>query len=308
MKFNKQQIDSLISIMQKHQTLFISDVVGLDHLNFADRTFLRSFGVDLGSFRKYSKIEKAYYFGMVAQVLGDKETKGLTYPDFKKFFENNKHIPLSVVEQEALSHLKTRAYNDLSGLGNRMRQNFSNMLLTSNKKEAVKARVLIKKKSIEAIKERKSQNWLASELRNQTKDWARDFDRIADCIMHEAYDTGRSVEIQKEYGDDAKVYKDVYDGACEHCIRLYLTNGIGSKPIIFKLNELIANGTNIGVKTKDWKPVIGFVHPFCRCTLSHVPPNSIWNPKTRSFSTVIRKKYGVKRKSKVKITLNGEEI
>ena len=73
-----------------------------------------------------------------------------------------------------------------------------------------------------------------------------------------------------------KVFKDVFVGGCRHCIRLYLTGGIGSQPKIFKISDLIANGDNIGVKVNDWKPVISSTHPHCFDKETDVLTNKGW--------------------------------
>lgn len=308
MIFTPKQIEILLRIVKKYQTIFIAKHVGIDNISKIDKAFLKSFGIDINKISKgLSKIEQAYYFGLLSRNLGNKDTKNLTFKQFVDYFNKTKHIPLSEGQEAALDFLKTRAYTDITGLGNKIQTNLSNILLSGGKKEEERVRKLIKNKSLEAIRESKSVGWLASELRNGSKDWARDFDRISDYIMHEAYDTGRAQEILTKYGEEAIVFKDVYPGACKYCISLYLTNGIGSKPIEYKLIDLIANGTNIGVKAENYKPVIGPLHPYCRCTMNHVPINSKWDPKINSY-TVIRNTYGVKRTSRLKIAVNGKEI
>ena len=120
--------------------------------------------------------------------------------------------------------------------------------------------------------------------------------------MQNIYQTGVAQQIMKEQGADALVYKEVFSGACQHCIKFYTTAGIGSKPRIFKLIDLINNGDNIGRKVKDWKPVLNSVHPFCRCDLREVPKGMIWNDETHSFEPPKEPyKRQVERKSKVKI-------
>lgn len=107
--------------------------------------------------------------------------------------------------------------------------------------------------------------------------------------------------IERSHGTEAKVYKTVYELACRHCIRLYLTNGIGSQPILFTVAELVANGSNIGRKVADWKAVVESTHPFCRCNLSYVMDGYKWNKEKKDFVPSSDWKRKVERKSKVKI-------
>lgn len=63
------------------------------------------------------------------------------------------------------------------------------------------------------------------------------------------------------------VYKEVInDGSlCQWCKRFY-TKKDGS-PILYSLEELQANGDNIGKPKNEWKPVLGSTHYRCRCQL-----------------------------------------
>lgn len=298
-----KQIEDIINIIRKNVTVFIGQQIGFGNLPLIDKSFLKAMKVDLKRFNKLSKIQQAYYFGIITKALGRTKSKALSFKDFEKFFNEKNQIPLSTIEEGALKHLEQRAYNDLSGLGNRMANSFSNRILVATQKQKHGIQKIIKTKVKQAVKESKSQNWLASELRNATKDWARDFDRIADFLMHEAYDTGRAYAILEEFGPNAEVYKDVYLGACDNCIDAYLTGGIGSEARVFTVSELIGNGTNIGRTQKEALPVIGPHHPYCRCTISHKPKGNLWNPATLSFDIVPRNTQGVKRKSAVKVTI-----
>lgn len=71
--------------------------------------------------------------------------------------------------------------------------------------------------------------------------------------------------------------QSIWSGNCRHCIRLYLTAGIGSEPKLFTAEELIGNGTNIGRRVADWKPtIITAVHPFCYDDKVEVLTNKGW--------------------------------
>ena len=100
----------------------------------------------------------------------------------------------------------------------------------------------------------------------------------------------------------------IWSGNCQHCIRLYTTGGIGTKPRVFKLIDLIANGDNIGIKAKDWKPTLGPIHPFCRCNLRYKPKTYVWDKETESFEPPKEYKRKVERRSKVKIFVGYKEF
>lgn len=100
----------------------------------------------------------------------------------------------------------------------------------------------------------------------------------------------------------------IWSGNCKHCIRLYTTQGIGSKPRLFKLVDLIANGDNIGIKVKDWKPTLGSVHPFCRCQIKFLPKGYEWDEETLQFRPPKEYKPKIERRSKVKIYVGNKKF
>ena len=49
---------------------------------------------------------------------------------------------------------------------------------------------------------------------------------------------------------------------CKFCRRFY--GDVGQSPKVYKLSSLLANGSNYGLKTDQWKPVVGATHPNTR--------------------------------------------
>lgn len=121
----------------------------------------------------------------------------------------------------------------------------------------------------------------ARELRIQfANDPNRDWDRVAWYELHDAEATGRAHALLKEFGPDQLVYKRPRPTACPQCKHLYLRED--GKPRVFKLRDMIAYGNNVGRKpmpvkggevvsperddgAETVKPVVGQVHPWCRC-------------------------------------------
>lgn len=129
----------------------------------------------------------------------------------------------------------------------------------------------------EVFKEGKPKDsWLATELRNITKDFKQDWDMVVktELINHknegiaEAIVKGESPYSNK--GLETKVFKRPSPGACKHCSRLYLEADMKT-PKVFLLSELMANGTNFGKKVDEWKPVVGVTHPHCQCMIEVLP-------------------------------------
>lgn len=290
----------MMEIIKRNQAVFIAGQLGFEYLSTDEKNLLKKIGLTDKTFKLgISDIDKAYYFGMMSFVLEEGDSYKTTEKEFDVWYkEKLKKKGKSISKDIRLKHLKDRTYVDLSGLGSKISTKISNAILTVNQKERNKIRETVKIKSIEAFEEGKTQQWLASELKTITEDWARDFSRIANYTLQEAYGVGRAAQIQDDYGDDANVYKQTFPGVCKHCLKNY--GAPGEKPKIYKLDELKANGDNIG--RKEQIPVVGPAHPFARSILHVVPKGAIWNDELKRF-VIQRDTKGVKRNSKVKVTI-----
>ncbi len=302
MKLSPNNLQKLSDIIERTHIVFIGQQVGTKILSNSDKEILRLHGIDVTLLPLEGKVDLAFKFGLLAEALGKEKAKDMTFSDLKKFVESGDFLPLSEIEEFALDTVKQRSYSDIKGLGNRITKDISTLAVESARKRRLIYEKRVKSIAIESVKKGKTVTQMASDLGHKTKDWARDLDRVADFILHEAFDLGKAHSTLREFGPEARVYKEVYKGACDHCQRLYLTNGVGSKPIIFNITELLANGTNIGRKTKDWKAVCGPLHPWCRCELESIPPGYEWNDESKTFKLTRLNK--VERKSRVKITIS----
>ena len=287
MIFTQSQILDMLDIMKRYELIFIAQQLGLQFLSQNDIAILLSAGIDVNQFKNNrGVIEDAFLFGLLAQAIGDDRAKKMNYKQFKKFVSSKNFVPLNEEEEYALQQVKSRAYTDITNLGARMRTSLSNSVLRNNQQQALVVQQIIKKKTIDAIKMRKGARGLAADLAETSKDWEVDWLRIAYFLTHEAYNTGRAQSILREYGQDAEVWFDVYEGACDSCKELYLTDpdDEDSEPIVFKLKDIIANGNNIGRKKANWLPTISPVHPYCRCSVNHKRPGYTWDANLHSFN------------------------
>jgi hypothetical protein len=76
----------------------------------------------------------------------------------------------------------------------------------------------------QGLDKRQTVTQIAHEIARKTGDWGRNFDRIIETASQNAFEQGKAAEIQRRNPDkDPLVYKIPQDGACKHCIRLYLT-------------------------------------------------------------------------------------
>jgi hypothetical protein len=245
---------------------------------------------------------------MLAEALNNATSlQKLTYPQVKEYIKQGKYIPLTGIEREAIQHIKNQTLSDIRTLNGRIFQDINGILVNQGKKAQVE---FIKEEIAQGIVDQKSLREVANDIHRKTGDWGRDFDRIVEYQMNSAYQQGRAAMIQKNQGEEALVYKRVFLTGCKHCQKLYLTAGAGSQPILFKLSEITANGSNIGRKQDEWKATIDSTHPFCRCLLFNARKGYLWNPKTQSFDILdpsTKPQLKVKR-NPIRIKIAGREV
>lgn len=280
MALSPNQIKELVDIIDRYHIIFAAKHVP-DVLTDDDKRILQKQGIPWKRAVGKGGINAAFRFGMLAEALGHKAAKALSFQKFKKFLTEGKFLPATSIEKNALKSVELQTYQDIKGLGNKISRDLSHTLIEVDRRQRAKYLNIIKEETRRAIEERESLSELSSELANKTQDWSRDWDRIADYNLHLAFSTGKAEELLKKYGSEAKVYFEVLPTACKECRRLYL-NGDGT-PKIFSLREILNNGTNIGRKTKDWKPVINSVHPYCRCEMFRYDDQYDYNIVTHMF-------------------------
>jgi hypothetical protein len=284
MIFSNNEIEEILSIIDSNSIVYITATMGVEILTDNDRTILKQHGINPDNlYMQYPPFLQSFYFGRLSMALGDKNTKSLTYADFTSYLKKGQYVPMTKKEENMYNIAKSRTYTHIKGLGETMKQTVNGIIVEEDLRKRQEYEKIIHDEIATGIAQRKSIKNIISEIGHRTGDWQRNLGRIVQTEYNTIYQEGRMAEIIALHGEDSLVYKDVYPKACRHCIRAYLTDGIGSEPRVFKLSTLIANGTNIGVKMEDAKPVIGSFHPWCRCQLRFLPKNQQWDKDKKDF-------------------------
>lgn len=106
---------------------------------------------------------------------------------------------------------------------------------------------------------------IKSALKDYLEDANRNYERIAVTEVANSLGMGSVDRIAlsnpEKKPEDILVFRiPVRDAAlCKHCRKFYLDED--ETPAVYKLSTLLANGTNYGKKTADWKPVAVATHP-----------------------------------------------
>ncbi len=170
--------------------------------------------------------------------------KSSSYRDKSKVSKENRH------EKKLLELLKKKIWNYIKGVFDRFSSRID-MIFHDYDLASHRGKVLDKEIPRKEVKKK---------LKRALRIAKNEIDRVIRTeswnILCEGY---VSEMLRKGYDEDTKVFRRPRPDACPKCKKLFLDkNGI---PKIFKLGELIANGSNVG--RKEWLPVVDSVHPNC---------------------------------------------
>jgi hypothetical protein len=301
--FTAEDIEKVIGVVNRHYSMLIVTTLGTEALSEYDRAILELNGVDVDALKQdYPPFMQMFMLGRLAAILDDKQIQQLERDDFNKYLERGQFVPLSQREREEYQISQQMSYGHLKGLANKVTSEARDIILEENKK------LIISEEITRGATDRLSIQSIVSNLGHRTGEWDRDWRRIVVTEMQNIYNQGKAGEISQKYGDEALVWKQVFEGACRHCIRLYTTSGLGSEPRVFKLKDLIANGNNLNLKVDEWKPIVGATHSHCRCDLRTVFKGQVWNLVDKVWGYVDGRVGIVQRKSKIKITVGDKEF
>jgi len=113
---------------------------------------------------------------------------------------------------------------------------------------------------------------VARRIRQRSGDLARNFERIAETELQATHNEGQIAQAVELDGEDARVARIPESGACGYCLRLFIDRET-DRPLIFRVSDIIENGSNIGRKRADWLPTLYPMHPNCRCDTIPVGPS-----------------------------------
>jgi hypothetical protein len=202
----------------------------------------------------------------------------------KAFWQINREQPavMTSYDIEAIEMARARMGQYITGLGTKLDDAVGKASLdvddTLRRKQLGKLRreVAASMEAGESVKQLADR--LAASIKGVTRDWMQ----IAQTEIHNAVEEGKAVSLMGSVpaGTDPLVFKRPRPEACPYCVLLYL-QADGITPRIFRLSELLANGTNVGRKANrpklrglaatQWQPVLGAMHPWCQCQLHHLP-------------------------------------
>lgn len=171
-------------------------------------------------------------------------------------------VEMTAEEKLAAEIAQERAGDYCRNLGADLEKQLAGIVTEVSEARAEDMRALIREEVSQAVVDRKTSSELTTALRDATEDWGRDWKRVARTEMQLAHQQGHLENVRRRSGDEALMAKIPSPGACQSCLNLYLDKD--GRPAVHPLSWWDAQGVNnVGRSRKDWKAVLGAVHPWC---------------------------------------------
>lgn len=276
MIIDEKKIKNIRDALKHRFNAFIFRVAGPENLSDKEIQELADRGLIDPADLNHGLVSDAYFIGRIRSGTPHEVRPKVDLDEFRKQVERVAP-PMTAREQYAIQHIKRSAGNYLSKLRDSALATIEGELRGWNYDERNRLLTEVIRPTVaEAVQDAKvTTTELASRLRERTGDLYRDWRRVAVTELSNALNLGAADAIMgRNAGRDpgeVYVYKIVHQDArlCPHCRKFYLdTDGT---PKVYPMSELMGNGSNMGKKTRDWKPVIGATHPHERCELVELP-------------------------------------
>lgn len=252
---NPEKISQKIrTIIHKYNTYLKYLVLGPSSISRADLKTLLQAGL----------IEPAHVRFTLRDAYLDAHLKGL------------RQMSRKAVREYTIKHLQNTAGQFIDKFVEKQASELSSILSSQILDHTRQLRDAAKEEIAEGVIRNKSSKEIARRLRDKTQDYSKDWDRVVTTELARAQNLGSFDAITENNKDrpqsEIYVYKSGPHDAktCKACIEFwFLPDGV--TPRVYKLSELVANGTNMGKKSGDWKPTVDNTHPNERHYLLELP-------------------------------------
>lgn len=264
---NKETLDLIKRIIEKHYTRLVISVLGKPGLTKEEIKTLEDAGYDTSN--DDSLMSLVYYHNFINHPI-DKESPK-TIPEM----EAQQSVKGLKPEGQANDYSIENANDKMLQYINKMKLDVATRIdaLVRENNDAYKMNALQNLNrdatSDELMKE-STIGKLRQKLRDTSKDGNRDWVRVAVTEMSNTIgiaSVDRIVTDNTEKPlDDVFAYRVIVhdERTCKYCRRFYEDHD--GSPKVYKLSTLLANGSNYGKNRDSWMPVTGATHPNERCS------------------------------------------
>lgn len=253
--------------------------IGLGHLvPEADKRRLERDGLIRPDKTVNKATEHAFNYGFMSDALKEQKDASTTYKQFQSWLGEKRYASLTENEEAALESVKFSVAKALERTANKYEEAMNNVVVEADKNLNRRIASQVGNAVAESIERRKAVAEIARGLQKATKDATKNWTRIVVTEVNNAFQEGKVSMIQKSNkGRDPKVYKRVRPDACDECRDAYLLKS--GVPRVFRLSELLANGSNVGKSRGERQATVSAFHPHCMCELMELPEGFVFDRK-----------------------------
>lgn len=263
-RHQRQRIKDLVDL---HHKALIVEILGDEAVPPDTLKLLKATGM----YRKGSDrtIKRSFQFGQHA-VLNEKVVS-MSNKEFRRYLQEEGSV-LSAQERGIVDFLRRSLKENIETLANTMNTRVGRVVLEADAKLQRSLSRRHRKNVFFEVERRKAMAEVAKGLVVTTEQQLGSAMRTTVTETNNAYQEGRAIEIIKKSGsNDPDVFKRPRHDACDACVFTYLESD-GVTPKVFKLSELVANGSNVGKSRSERQAVVGSFHPNCSCPLQWLAP------------------------------------
>lgn len=266
MVIKKKTISKIKDIIKAHHNLLLISVLGKDGMSAALLKQLKDMKLDVDKFDSGESLLKLAYNHNLHNEDGDTRAPK-TVSEAQKQQGNGTHT--GDAHTSAIEHLDSnieqlvekQAFDVLSRVEGIIRDN-------NNEYRFDALQNLDRTEALDTVIKKNSMGQLKQNLRNSSKDAARNWSRIAATEVSNAVGIGSIdrivVDNRHKNSGDVFVYRvNPNDAAtCKYCRKFYIDKD--QSPKVYRLSTLLGNGSNYGKKAVNWNPTALATHPNCR--------------------------------------------
>ncbi len=266
MKIGPRQLAALRALILDRHQAFIANFVNPAIISPETRERLERLGLINP---KAETVKDAFVLGVLA-AHAPKDGEAMTYQQLAARMEKQA-IPLSAAEVHAVQVAEMSAGEYITGLATKVVGDTGRVVLNMSPDAVQEYHEAVQDVVSTAIRERQSLGQIKSELGHATQDWSRNLERVANTELVAAMSGGTArAAVAQSKGERVLACKSSSNLCCKYRQALFCV-GATKIPRVYYLDELEANGTNVGRKASEWRACIGPTHPSCRCCLNILP-------------------------------------
>jgi len=261
MIISKKKLDKIKKIIEKNYNKLIISILGNSLFDKEDLEKLQKQGIDINN--PDSFLEIAYHHNIL-----NHQNENLI-PSSVEEMENQQKQPGIKHKGEEHDYTVYQLNENAKKHFDKIKMDTTNIIINIINNENQTFKYDKMQDNLDSEKEKtKYLNKMKDNLRYLEEPLEKDFGRIIRTEISNAVGLGsadRVVKNNKEKDlNDVYVYRIAVNDnkLCKFCREFYIDND--GSPKVYKLSTLIANGSNYGKKSVDWRPSVNVIHPNCR--------------------------------------------